>query len=492
MHVAVVGDNVVDIEGATAGQVLTVQPDGTIAAEDPFDLDAMRFKGTINASTNPNYPAASAGDLYRVSVAGKIGGASGTTVEVGDLFFAIADNAGGTQAAVGASWSVEQGNIDGAVIGPASVTDDLPAVFDGTTGKLIKSKTYAAFKVLLSLVKGDVGLGNVDNTSDANKPVSTAQQTALDAKVSKTLYDAHSVLAAQADDTPVVVPVGEATLLGRIVGGDVGALSLSQIRTLLGLNAVVINATNANAFTVPAGVTLLEVIAVGGGGQGGGGSTSSTGSVQAGSSGGGAGGYTRSIKTVAPGDVIAVTIGAGGSAAGGGAAAGGNAGTQGSNGGTTSVTNGSWTASAAGGQGGFGATANANTAPGGGVYGGAAWAAGVGGLTNGTPGCGAQGGTSSAQRPAGAPIGASGGGGGGGGCSSTTNGGLGGGAGTASAAGAGAGQGGSGTTAGTGGAAAAANTGAGGGGGGAGTNNTGAGGAGGAGGSGYVVLRCIG
>lgn len=34
----------------------------------------------------------------------------------------------------------------------------------------------------VTLVKGDVGLGNVDNTSDANKPVSTATQTALDAK----------------------------------------------------------------------------------------------------------------------------------------------------------------------------------------------------------------------------------------------------------------------------------------------------------------------
>lgn len=35
---------------------------------------------------------------------------------------------------------------------------------------------------IVSLVKGDVGLGNVDNTSDVNKPVSTAQQTALDGK----------------------------------------------------------------------------------------------------------------------------------------------------------------------------------------------------------------------------------------------------------------------------------------------------------------------
>lgn len=34
----------------------------------------------------------------------------------------------------------------------------------------------------VTLVKGDVGLGNVDNTSDANKPVSTATQTALNGK----------------------------------------------------------------------------------------------------------------------------------------------------------------------------------------------------------------------------------------------------------------------------------------------------------------------
>lgn len=35
---------------------------------------------------------------------------------------------------------------------------------------------------VVTLTKSDVGLGNVDNTSDANKPVSTAQQTALNLK----------------------------------------------------------------------------------------------------------------------------------------------------------------------------------------------------------------------------------------------------------------------------------------------------------------------
>lgn len=34
----------------------------------------------------------------------------------------------------------------------------------------------------VTLAKGDVGLGNVDNSSDANKPVSTAQQNALNSK----------------------------------------------------------------------------------------------------------------------------------------------------------------------------------------------------------------------------------------------------------------------------------------------------------------------
>jgi len=34
----------------------------------------------------------------------------------------------------------------------------------------------------ITLAKADVGLGNVDNTSDANKPISTATQTALDGK----------------------------------------------------------------------------------------------------------------------------------------------------------------------------------------------------------------------------------------------------------------------------------------------------------------------
>lgn len=39
----------------------------------------------------------------------------------------------------------------------------------------------------VTLVKGDVGLSNVDNTSDANKPVSNATQTALNSKANSSV-----------------------------------------------------------------------------------------------------------------------------------------------------------------------------------------------------------------------------------------------------------------------------------------------------------------
>lgn len=50
----------------------------------------------------------------------------------------------------------------------------------------LDSATQAALKkaetALQTVTKSSVGLGNVDNTSDVNKPVSTAQQVALDKK----------------------------------------------------------------------------------------------------------------------------------------------------------------------------------------------------------------------------------------------------------------------------------------------------------------------
>jgi hypothetical protein len=74
--------------------------------------DAMQYKGAINASANPTYPASlAAGETYKISVAGRIGGASGPQVEVGDMIISTAAAGAGTHAEVGTSWTILQTNM---------------------------------------------------------------------------------------------------------------------------------------------------------------------------------------------------------------------------------------------------------------------------------------------------------------------------------------------------------------------------------------------
>ncbi len=108
--------------------------------------DAMTYKGVIDCGGNPNYPAADTGDTYRISVAGKLGGASGEVVEVGDMAICLADStASGDQASVGAFWNIIQVNIDGNIVGtsPYSSVDDNLVMFNGTSGKVIEDSGLA-------------------------------------------------------------------------------------------------------------------------------------------------------------------------------------------------------------------------------------------------------------------------------------------------------------------------------------------------------------
>ena len=63
-----------------------------------------------------------------------------------------------------------------------------PTITAGTT-----SQYYRGDKSFQTLDKTAVGLSNVDNTSDANKPVSTATQTALDGKIAKSTGTTYNV-----------------------------------------------------------------------------------------------------------------------------------------------------------------------------------------------------------------------------------------------------------------------------------------------------------
>ena len=77
--------------------------------------------------------------------------------------------------------ATEIGHLDG-------VTSGIQGQLDSKIGSSTAASTYAPLAsptftgTVSGVTKSHVGLGNVDNTSDANKPVSTATQTALDLK----------------------------------------------------------------------------------------------------------------------------------------------------------------------------------------------------------------------------------------------------------------------------------------------------------------------
>ncbi|HEX8030032.1 MAG TPA: hypothetical protein VF491_16275 [Vicinamibacterales bacterium] len=125
--------------GSGTASLLTRDTDTTLAANSDTALATQKavkayvdgrvtglleYQSNTDCSGNPNYPAANKGDVYIVSVSGKIGGASGTTVDVGDWYVALADNAGGTEASVGTSWGHMEHNLVSALTGAYATTTE--------------------------------------------------------------------------------------------------------------------------------------------------------------------------------------------------------------------------------------------------------------------------------------------------------------------------------------------------------------------------------
>lgn len=150
---------------------------GTDAANKNYVDNAVTglydFKGSTDCSANPNYPAALKGDAYVVSVAGKIGGASGLSVDIGDVYFATADNAGGTQASVGTSWDVLEHNLVGALLSANNLSDLTSAV---TARSNLGLGTLATQNGTFSGTSSGINTGDQTNIS-GNAGTATALQT---------------------------------------------------------------------------------------------------------------------------------------------------------------------------------------------------------------------------------------------------------------------------------------------------------------------------
>jgi|694.fasta_scaffold69051_3 hypothetical protein len=161
----------------------------------------------------------------------------------------------------------------------------------GTTAQYFRGD-----KTFQTLDKTAVGLSNVDNTSDANKPVSTATQTALNAKfnnptgttaqylrgdgsletfptipdasdfVEKSDFTSHSILAKQSGASdPVAVSIGNNEILGRKSGGgsNIEGLSVSDVKSILNYTASDVGAVATNSAITGATKTKITYDAKG-------------------------------------------------------------------------------------------------------------------------------------------------------------------------------------------------------------------------------------
>lgn len=157
-----------------------------------------------------------------------------------------------------------------AIAGIAPTNDDVIQRKSGAW----TNRTMAQIKIDLVLAKADVGLGNVDNTSDANKPVSTATQSALDAKqpldsdlttIASLTPTTDNFMVAASSAWASRTPAQAKTSLA-LVKADVGLGSVDNTadsakpvstaqQTALDLKAPLANPTFTGTVTLPVGLT---------------------------------------------------------------------------------------------------------------------------------------------------------------------------------------------------------------------------------------------
>jgi hypothetical protein len=120
------------------------------------------------------------------------------------------------------------------------------------------------------IAKGDVGLGNVDNTADASKPVSTAQQTALDLKANLasptfTGTPAAPTASAGTNTTQLATTAFVKAAIDAVLGGVSSAFdTLSEIAASLGTAGQrPATATNDSASAGNVGEIITSTIVLG-------------------------------------------------------------------------------------------------------------------------------------------------------------------------------------------------------------------------------------
>ncbi len=160
------------------------------------------------------------------AISNVIGGAPGTLDTLDEIAAALADDAAFSTTVTNLiATKVAKSQYDANTILAAN-SDDTPlaltigeqTIIGRVTGGSIAALTASQIKTLLAIAISDV----------------SGLQAALDAKLALATYDANTILKADSNDTPTALTVAEQTLVGRITAGVITALTVSQVKTLLG------------------------------------------------------------------------------------------------------------------------------------------------------------------------------------------------------------------------------------------------------------------
>ncbi len=187
-------------------------------------VDGLAPPVDIDCSGNPNYPAADVGDRFIVTADGRIGGASGIEVTVGDLIVCKATTSGGTQATSGDKFYILQTNVHDAtttVKGLIQLATQAEVDTGTNTTKAVTPATLATRLAALSSTIDSTILATTESRYvryDQSQSLTTAQKTfgrnnieaAKDSEVVKTTGN-QTVAGTKTFSSPVKVPTAIAT-----------------------------------------------------------------------------------------------------------------------------------------------------------------------------------------------------------------------------------------------------------------------------------------
>lgn len=198
---------------------------------------------------------------------------SGATANSTDVTLLNRANHTGTQTlstisdagALAAKNTIATGDVDNNAITTAKLeqiaTKSILGRTSASTGDIEEIDIATTLKTDLNLTSTDVGLGNVNNTSDAAKPISTATQTALDAKLAKasnlsdvtnrqTSLDNLTDVANATNEYILTKDTATGNAVFKAAPGGAGGTNLS-IGTITG-TTLDINSDTGNDATIPA------------------------------------------------------------------------------------------------------------------------------------------------------------------------------------------------------------------------------------------------